>query len=241
MTPDDVSRPGDRERHRQYVERLAALGSFAVGLAHELNSPISVILSRIELMIMEGEEHRIPELLADLRVLHRQSQRLARIAQALLSFGREHQRARHPIDLSDVLRDTLLLAGNQLSRKDIHFDTVLDAGPLQILGDRTSLEQILVNLLNLLLSARDAMSSGGTIRIETAVVPTPSQRDAIRLVVSADGMPESLFTTADGTALGFAVASAIVRDHGGTVDMRAEPGGGITFTFVFPIADGAVK
>jgi len=203
MTPGDVSAQDDHERHRQYVEQLAALGSFAVGLAHELNSPISVILSRIELMIMEGEEHRIPELLADLRVLHRHSQRLARIAQALLSFGREHQRDRHPIGVSAV-----------------------------------SLEQVLVNLL---LSARDAMSSGATIRIETAVVPALSQPDAIRLVVSAHGMPESLFTTADGTALGLAVASAIVRDHGGTVDVRAETGRGTTFTFVFPIAEGAVK
>jgi signal transduction histidine kinase len=195
MTAGDVSGQDDRGRHRQHVEQLAALGCFAVGLAHELNSPISVILSRIELMIMEGEEHRFPELLADLRVLHGHSQRLARIAQALLSFGREHQRDRHPIDLSAA-----------------------------------SLEQVLVNLL---LSARDAMSSGGTIRIETAVVPAPSQPQAIR--------PESLFRTADGTALGLAVASAIVRDHGGTVDVRAEPGRGTTFTFVCSIAEGAVK
>ena len=98
----------EQERHARYAEQLAALSSFAVGVAHELNNPIGVILSRVELMIIELEEQRTPpELLADLQVLYRSAQRLTCIAQGLLSFGREHQRDRHPIDLSAVLRDVL--------------------------------------------------------------------------------------------------------------------------------------
>jgi signal transduction histidine kinase len=238
MDPADVSEQVDHERHTQYVEKVAALGSFAVGLAHELNNPISVILSRIELMIMEGEEDHNPELLADLRVLHHHSQRLTRIAQALLSFGRQRQPDRAPIDLGPVVRDTLLLAGSQLSRKGIHIDAALDPSLPRIFGDPTTLQQV---LLILLLTVGDAMPNGGTIRIETSVLVALDRPDAIRLVVSAHAIPGSLFPTPDGAALGLAATYAIVRDLGGTVDVRSEPGGGTTFAFVFPAAERAVK
>jgi signal transduction histidine kinase len=145
------------------------------------------------------------------------------------------------------VRDTLLVAGNQLSREGIHVDSRLDASLPRILGDPTALEQVLMNLL---LNARDAMPTGGTIRIETSVVP--GKPDAIRLVISDTGhgmSPELLLNAAEPfvmikpneARLGLPICDTIVREHGGTLDVWSESGRGTTFTVMFPPAEGAVK
>jgi signal transduction histidine kinase len=229
-----------REAHGQ----LAELRNLAVGIAHELNNPISIMLSRIELMLLEAEDQTVAsDSRADLQVLHRHSQRLSQITQGLLSFGRERQRTREPIDLNEVVEGTLLLAGKRLGHAGIQVLKTLDARLPRILGDATALEQVLINLV---LNARDAMPTGGTLRIETALAPA-----AIRLVVSDTGsgmLPEvlanlgrSFFTTKpQGSGLGLSVSFTIIREHGGTVDVRSEPGHGTVFTVVFPsLADRA--
>jgi two-component system NtrC family sensor kinase len=239
----DISERVAHERQTRHVEKLAALGSLAAGIAHELNNPIGIILSRIEVMLMEVEEQpHTAESVTDLQVLHRHAQRLGRIAQGLLSFGRQRQRDRQPIDLSVVVEATLLLAGKQLSREGTHVRTTLDAGLPRILGDPTALEQVLMNLL---FNARDAMPTGGTVEIEPSTDPAPP--GAIRLIVSDTGhgmspeilakLSEPFFTTKPGgSGLGLSVSYTIIREHAGTVHVRSEPGRGTTFTILFPPA-----
>ncbi|HXJ78617.1 MAG TPA: PAS domain S-box protein [Candidatus Methylomirabilis sp.] len=236
----DISDRINKERQVRHVEKLAALGTLAAGIAHEINNPIGVILSRIELMLMEAGEQESPGLpVTDLEVLQRQAKRLSRIAQGLLSFGR-HKRESRPVDLVEIVEDTLLIARKQLERDGIKIVTSLETGLARVLGDATALEQVLMNLL---LNARDAMPEGGTIRIETS--PAPAQPGAVQLVVADTGMgmvPEVLkrlwepfFTTkASGTGLGLSVSSTIIREHGGAVRAVSEPGKGTTFTIVLP-------
>ena len=239
----DISERVAHERQARHVEKLVALGTLAAGIAHELNNPIGIILSRIELMLMEVEEQpHTAEAITDLQVLHRHAQRLTRIAQGLLSFGQQRQRAPQPVDLSEIVDDTLTLAGKELSREGIHVRTRLDANLPRMLGDQTALEQV---LLNLLLNARDAMPTGGTVEIETSTDLV--QPRTIRLVVSDTGqgmspeilakLSEPFFTTTpSGSGLGLSVSYTIIREHGGTVDVRSEPGRGTTFTLRFPPA-----
>ena len=232
----DLSERLDQERRERHLEQAAALGSLAVGIAHELNNPIAVMLSRTELMLMELEEQLgIPKLIADqlltdLQALHRQAQRLTRIAQGILSFGHERQQSRQPIDLSALVRDTLLVARPQLSR-DIQVDAILDVRLPPIPGDPTALG---LAVMSLLLDARDAMPTGGVVRIETAAIRGPSQPDAVRLVMSRSG------PVAQESSFDLLLGSAIVRDHGGAIDVRSEPGRGTTVTLDFPSAEGAV-
>ena len=238
----DISERVAQERQARHVEKLAALGSLAAGIAHEINNPIGIILSRIELMLMDmGEQGTSGQPAADLETLHRQATRLGHIAQGLLSFGRQHQPDRQPVDLSEVVEDTLLLTGKQLGRDGIHIVTDLDPGLPRVWGDATALEQVLMNLL---LNGRDAMPTGGTLRIETG--PASNQAGAVRLVVADTGVgmaPEVLakiaepfFTTkAAGTGLGLSVSYTIIREHGGTVHTESEPGRGTTFTITLPV------
>ena len=241
----DISGRVEQDRRARHVEKLAALGTLAAGIAHELNNPIGIILSRLEVMLLEAEDqHLAAESVADLQVLHRHAERLGRIAQSLLSFGRQRQRDHEAVDLADVVEDALLLAGKQLSRERIHVLTTLDHGLPRVWGDATALEQVLMNLL---LNARDAMPTGGTLRIGTSLAPGLS--GGIRLVVSDTGcgmspdvlarLAEPFFTTKPaGTGLGLSVSYRIIREHGAEVDVWSEPGRGATLSITFPPLPG---
>ena len=238
----DISERVAQERQARHVEKLAALGSLAAGIAHEINNPIGIILSRIELMLMDIRDDGTPgQTTADLEVLHRQATRLGHIAQGLLSFGRHHHPERGPVDLTEVVEDTLLLTGKQLGRDGIHIVTDLDPGLPRVWGDATALEQVLMNLL---LNARDAMPAGGTLRIETRQASAPAGAVQLCVADTGSGMPpevlariaEPFFTTkATGTGLGLSVSYTIIREHGGTVQADSGPGRGTTFTITLPV------
>ena len=144
------------EQGARRAEKLAALGTLAAGLAHELNNPIGIICSRIEVMLLEAESTGLPEAIrSDLQVLHRNAQRVARIAQGLLSFSRQSPGTQDVVQLNDVVRETLLLAERQMTRTGISLTVeAADALP-PVRGDGSALEQVLLNLMT------NAASGGG--------------------------------------------------------------------------------
>ena len=239
---EDTTEKVGLERSARQAEKLAALGTLSAGLAHELNNPVGIISSRIDLMLQEAEELGLPpQVRQDLEVLHRHSQRVARIARGLLSFARQSPGDRGLLDLNGVVEDTLLLLEKQVSKEGITVRRSLapDLPPMQ--GDSNALQQVVLNLLT---NARDAMGDGGEIRIETGTVA--SRPGWLRLVVADNGpgiplhrLPrifDPFYTTkAQGTGLGLAVSYGIVREHQGTIDVQSQPGKGTTFTLTFPV------
>jgi PAS domain S-box-containing protein len=242
---EDITERATLERAARQAEKLAALGTLSAGLAHELNNPIGIISSRIEVMLMEAESQNLPEeVRQDLNVLHRNAQRVARIAQSLLSFARQSPGERAPVDVNRVVEETLLLVEKQMSKEGIRVSTRLDPALLPLRGDANALQQVVLNLLT---NAREAMMDGGEIRIETGVAP--GRPGSIRLVVAdtGPGMPPDVLpkifdpfytTKAEGTGLGLSVSYGIVREHQGTVDVQSEPGKGTTFILTFPALPG---
>jgi PAS domain S-box-containing protein len=239
----DVTERVGLEQSARRAEKLAALGTLAAGLAHELNNPIGIISSRIEVMLMEAESRQLPPvLLEDLRVLHRHAMRVARIARGFLSFARPGPGGQGPVDLNHVVDETLLLAEKQISRSGITIRRMLAAGLPPIRGDAGTLQQVVLNLVT---NASDAISGAGEIRIETRAVHQPA--GAVQLIVADTGAgiaPEAIpkifdpfYTTkSEGTGLGLSVSHGIVRDHGGTIDVESRPGIGTTFVLTFPAA-----
>ena len=224
------------------TEKMAALGTLSAGIAHEMNNPLGIITTRIEVMLLEAEGQNLPpQVIEDLQVLHRASQRVARIAASLRSFARQTPSERGPVDLNTVVEETLLLMQKPLATDNIRVFTTLAAGLPMLHGDANALHQVLMNLVT---NAREAMmGSGGEIHVDTAVVP--DQPGLIRLVVADTGPgidPETLskifdpfFTTKrSGTGLGLSVTYGIIQDHGGRVDVKSAPGHGTTFTLTFP-------
>ncbi len=238
----DITERLTLQRAARQSEKLAALGTLAAGLAHELNNPIGIIASRIDLMLMEAEGRNLPTgVREDLQVLHRNARRVARIAQGLLSFARQSPGQRGPVDLNRVVEDMLLLAGKQMTKEGIRINTTLDRALPLVLGDANALEQVILNLMT---NSREAMVDGGEIRIETGL--SPERSGWVRLVVADTGpgiSPEELpkifdpfYTTKpEGTGLGLSVSFGIIRDHQGTVDVQSGPGRGTTFILSFPM------
>jgi signal transduction histidine kinase len=193
-------------------------------------------------MLLEAEAQPLAEELRDdLHVLHRHAQRVARIAQGLLSFARQSPGEQGPVDLNRLVDETALLVDKQIGREGVTLSRHLTTSLPPVWGDANALQQVLMNLLT---NARDAVSEGGEITVETGPAPRPG---GVRLLVrdTGRGIPpevipqifDPFFTTkSEGTGLGLSISYRIVREHQGTVDVESLPGKGTTFILTFPVA-----
>lgn len=232
-----------RQREVLYQnEKLAALGTLSAGIAHEMNNPLGIMTTRIEVMLLDAEQQRLPaQVLEDLQVLHRATQRVGRIAASLRSFARQSTIEPAPADLNAIVDEALLLTQRPFAAENIRVLADLDRSLPPLLGDANALHQVLMNLLT---NAREAMpGAGGEIRIETG---RAERADWIRLRVTdtGPGIPaeeitkifDPFYTTKPtGTGLGLSVTYGIITEHGGTVDVTSTPGAGTTFTVEFPV------
>ena len=239
MIARDVTERVTLERAARRAETLAALGTLSAGIAHEINNPIGILSSRLELM--EGRQGLSPELREDLQMLHRNVERVGRITRSLLSAARQSPMERRPVDLNTVVEESLVLVGTQMRKDRIQIATALDPSLPKIRGEPHTLQQVLMNLL---VNARDAMPDGGLVRIETSPVTGPEE--GVRLVVAdtgpgipADVLPrisDPFYTTKTaGTGLGLPLSYNIVREHGGRVEVDSAPGRGTTFIITLPV------
>jgi PAS domain S-box-containing protein len=238
---EDITERVGLERSARQAEKMAAVGTLAAGVAHELNNPIGIISSRIELMQLDAESQPLPdEFRKDLAVLHRHAQRVARIVQGLLSFAHQAPIEQGAVDLNRVVEETLLLIEKQIAKEEITVTRRLTPALPAVWGDANALQQVLMNLMT---NARDALGVRGEIVITTGREAGPPE--GVRLTVrdSGPGIPREIlvkifdpfFTTKpSGTGLGLSISYGIVRDHQGTIEVQSEPGCGTTFVLSFP-------
>ncbi len=243
-TVADITERRLLEREARRTEMLSALGQVAAGIAHELNNPLTIVSSRVELMLAATEYELSPEVREDLGVVHRNAQRASRIAAELLALARQRPSARKPVNINHLVHETLLLFREPMLRDGIEITTSLDSTLKPVMGDATELGQVLVNLV---MNAHDAMAGGGSLRIETSA--EPDKPGFVRLSVSdngcgipAEAMPrlfEAFYTTkATGTGLGLWLSRRAIRDHRGTIAAHSEPGKGTTIVIMLPTIDG---
>jgi len=236
---EDVTERVKLERIARQSEKMAAVGSLAAGIAHEINNPIGVITSRVELILMEAREKGLqPGVTRDLRVIEKHAGRVAKITQGLLSFSRQAPWKLTDMDVNQVVEEALLLVEKQFTKERIVLEKNLAAGLPQIAGSPNHLEQVLVNLLT---NAREAMVGGGTVLVESR---RAHEMIEIRVMDTGPGIPpevmarifDPFFTTKEeGTGLGLSISYGIVREHGGTITIESRPGGGSTFIIQLPI------
>ena len=241
----DISERVAFQRAARQADKLAALGTLSAGIAHEINNPIGIITSRVEVMLLEAEDGALPEAMRkDLQVILRHARRVAAITQGLLSFARQSSGARARVSLNRIAEEIVQLARRDLSREHVEVSLRLDESQPEITADANAIGQVLLNLLT---NARMAMPHGGQITVE---IHRLGDQGAARVTVGDTGSgiaPEILpkifdpfFTTKpDGTGLGLSISHGIVQDHGGTIDVRSEPGQGAMFILTFPLADAS--
>src|ERR1700675_1323231 len=166
---EDVTGRVGLERQMRQAEKLSALGTLSAGLAHEINNPLGVISSRVEVVLMEAEEMNIPkQLIDDLKVINKHAQRAARVTQGLLSFSRPAAGRLVPLDPNAVVEETLLLIEKQLEKERIILERRLTPDLPKVVGNGWQLGEVLLNLLT---NAREAMAAGGRIRVESRLRP----------------------------------------------------------------------
>jgi PAS domain S-box-containing protein len=228
--------------------RLDAVGRLARGVAHDLNNLLTVIGGAAELLLLDdGEDPRgLAQDILDAKT------RGAALAERLLSFARREPVQPQPLRLELVVRDVEPLLSRFLSQ-DVHLDLALDAPTPPVTADRSQLEQIVINLI---INAKDAISTHGSIRI--TVAPPGTSRawyttrwsvpdDAVELTVEDDGAGmdretlsrvfEPFFTTkpqGPGRGLGLATVHGIVGQNGGRLRLLSEPGIGTAVIIEWP-------
>jgi signal transduction histidine kinase len=244
----DISERLALEREARVSEMSSILGAMAGGVVHELNNPIGIIISRIELMLVEWNAYNLPDQLReDLEAIHRNAQRIGRISQGLLGLIREPSKERRLVNLNSVVEDSLVLVRRQFNKQGVQIETTLDRQLPPILGDPNAIEQVLMNLL---VNAREAMPDGGRIGVETSV--TSDRPGWLSLSVSNTGggiqptaLPklfDLLYTTkGGGTGLGLWISRRIITDHQGFIDARSEPAEGTKFIVLLPAAEGELS
>ena len=240
----DVTEINRLEQQVAQSEKLAAMGQMIAGVAHELNNPLTAILAVSDMLREHSED---PGHKRQLELLHQQARRAADIVQDLLSFARPPAPRKGRVQLADVLRRALHLHEYSLRRNNVAVDYLPERGIPDVVGDANQLIQVFLNLVVNAEQAIREVRDAGTIRVRMGrgVAGEPT----VWASIQDDGpgiAPEILekifdpfFTTkrpGRGTGLGLSISMAIVREHGGDIDVQSAPGGGAVFLITLPAA-----
>jgi signal transduction histidine kinase len=209
-----------RDERLVRADKLATLGALATGIAHEVSTPLGVIVGRAEGLMpkVEGDERarRAVEVIAQ------QAERISRVVRAFLGLARGGTPSLEHVEPGDVARAAVELVEHRFTKAGVRLETEIPPALPRIACDPRLFEQVLVNLL---LNACDACKPGGCVEIAVA-----SERERVAFIVTDDGTgiteeaarraTEPFFTTkpeGQGTGLGLAIANEIVKHHHGTL------------------------
>ena len=228
--------------------KLAALGEMAAGVAHELNSPMTVIIGTAQLAARELQEAGQPERAEELNDIVNSWLRCKRIIQNLLTFSRQDLQPATEIDLNAEARRVLGMIKYQINRSQITIAERLAADLPRLIANGPQIQQVLTNFL---INARDAITAverrDKTIEVATELQIKNGRRHAVLSVTdNGIGIPQEnlakIFTpfytskeATKGTGLGLSVSLGIAESHNGTIEVTSTPGQGSTFSLVLPI------
>ncbi|MBK5251883.1 MAG: HAMP domain-containing protein [Peptostreptococcaceae bacterium] len=218
------------------ADKMAALGQFVSGIAHELRNPLGIMKGSIQLMEREGTFS--DEQSEFLGIVKEQIERQNLVIEELLRFAKPTEPDFETLDIEDVLDSIMTFAGAYVRDSHVELSRSRSMNLQSVYGDSEKLKQV---FLNLILNAVQAMPDGGILSIETEMID--ESRLAVRFADSGKGMSESdladifnpYFTTkAEGTGLGLSISYQLIQLHGGTIKAENLAEGGAVFTVMLP-------
>ena len=238
-----------KHAHEQVMqaEKMASIGKLAATVAHEINNPLSGILTYAKLLrkwLDRGgwDEQRRDEVRGSLELIESESRRCGDIVRNLLTFSRSSPMNLQWADLNQVIDRCVRLVQHQTELSNVQLQSQLAEDLPQVQCDPAQIEQL---LLALMINACEAMPHGGNLWVRSRMVP---QIGSVQLEVQDDGVgiPESVlpnlfepfFTTKEkghGVGLGLAISKGIVERHRGRIDVESKPGQGTRFTITLPV------
>ncbi len=254
----DVTEHRTLEEHHRHAQKMEAVGLLAGGIAHDFNNLLQGILGYANLLKLRSKERDKTYEAAD--VIERAGTRAAELTRQLLGFARKGKLRDMPVDVHRTIGETVALLARTIDKR-ITMVQRLKAEPCMVKGEPGQLQQVVMNLA---VNARDAMPEGGELTFETSVVdytegccelpPDATQGKYVLLSMSDTGggmtpevrerVFEPFFTTkpqGEGTGMGLAMVYGIVRNHGGSVVVRSDPGKGTTFDIYLPLAGKSAR
>jgi two-component system NtrC family sensor kinase len=220
------------------AEKLAAIGKLAAGVAHEINNPLTGILTNSSLMLQDlpPDDPRRD----DLQTIVDETLRCRKIVKGLLDFARQTRPLKQAVNLNQVVEDALNLVKNQAAFRSIVFSTELQPDLPSVMADKDQMRQV---VLNIVMNAAEAVPNGGEIKV-VSQVDTSSRHVCLNIADTGPGIPEEIrsrlfepfFTTkATGTGLGLAIAYGIMERHKGTIAVTSRMGRGTMISLRLPI------
>ncbi len=224
-------------------DKMAALGELVAGVAHELNNPLMGISAFAQLL---AEESLTADQCESVNYIKSEADRAMVVVGDLLAFARKTGPRVAEIDINDLIEQTLRLRKYALTTSNVDVRLSLASTLRRVQGDDRQLQQV---LLNLIVNAEQAMTSGSTRRL---TIRTADRGDRVSIEVSDTGSGmaadvrnrifEPFFTTkpeGTGTGLGLSVSYGIIRSHGGSLSVESSPGAGAAFRIALPATEAS--
>lgn len=233
----------DAQNQLYQYDKLASLGRLAAGIAHEINNPLTGVLTYSSFLLKRANDNS--EMKNDLEVIVRETKRCREIVKGLLDFARPQPPKKTHVAINEVINDTLGIVANQLRLNKIDIQKELEEDLPEVHADANQIQQVLINLL---VNALDAIGeSGGVIKVAT-VQGNLNGRSYVVVRISDTGSGilrenlakifEPFYSTKGkkGTGLGLAVVWGIIEKHDGKIEVESEVGKGTTFTLYLSVA-----
>lgn len=225
-------------------EKQASVGKLAAGVAHEINNPLTAVLTFTHMILRRTD---LPgEVRSDLETVASQTERVRRIVKSLLDFSRQSALTPESLDVNSLIQESVKLLENQALIKGVSL-SFRGAGDLPLFTlDHNQCQSVFINMI---INALDATPSGGKISIQTRKASLENAKGVeIKITDTGTGIaPEHMdklfdpfFTTKEvgkGTGLGLAVSAGIIQRHGGSISVHSKLGEGTVFTIWLPMAD----
>jgi len=235
---DDIKQLQQLNEQLIRTEKLAAMGTLAAGVAHEVNNPLASISSLIQMMQTKTEiDEKSKE---NLKLIQTQIQRITQVTKDMMDFARVRPAAKSAVDVNALIEKSLRLASFDKSFQKLQIEKDFTAELPKVYADGDQLQQV---FLNLFLNSRDALPAGGKLSIKT------SKSDSNLLIYITDNgsginqedikkIFDPFFTTkptGKGTGLGLAVCYGIITAHGGKIEVLSNNSNGTTFIISLPV------
>ena len=237
----DITKDINIQKTMMQQEKLASIGRLAAGVAHEINNPMTTILTTA--MLMQEDMAAEDPINVELQTISDETLRCRKIVSSLLDFARQSNPVKKFQDINDIILESITLIRKQAAFQDVQINSSL-SGELQLIHvDRDQIQQALINLA---LNAIESIEGGGEITFTTR---PSSAKNAVDILVSDNGkgiyredIPrvfEPFFTTKEtGTGLGMSVTYGLIQQHGGDISLESKIGQGTSFTITLPVNGG---
>jgi PAS domain S-box-containing protein len=234
----DITSDINVQKAMMQQEKLASVGRLSAGVAHEINNPLTTILTT-SMLIQEELDPQDPNY-QELETITKEALRCRKIVASLLDFARQSTPSRKECDLNNIVRESVVLTNKQAAFSDLTLTCELADNMPPIHLDKGQIQQ---SIINLIINAIEATAAGGAISISTVYKP---DQESIEIAVNDTGegiskddivkIFDPFYTTKDsGNGLGLAITHGIIEQHNGTIDVDSKLGRGTTFKITLPL------